>query len=52
MGTVQVTVDEDYAGPLTNLVEITTEEGAMGTASVTVSAGSTLYLPVVLRSFP
>jgi uncharacterized repeat protein (TIGR01451 family) len=30
-GTILVTVDEGYAGPLTNLVEVTTKEGATGT---------------------
>ena len=52
MGTVLVMVEEDYAGPLTNLVEVTTEEGVVGTASVTVRAGWAIYLPVVLRRFP
>jgi uncharacterized repeat protein (TIGR01451 family) len=52
MRTVVVTATEGYRGPLTNLVEVTTEEGAMGTASVTVTTGSTVYLPVVMRDFP
>jgi hypothetical protein len=52
MSTVPVTVDEEYVGPLTNQVEVMTDEGIVGTAGVTVSAGSTVYLPVVLRSFP
>ena len=49
-GMVLVTVDEDYVGPLTNLVEVTTDEGAIGEASVTVSTGSTVYLPLVVRN--
>jgi uncharacterized repeat protein (TIGR01451 family) len=51
-GTVLVTVDDGYVGPLTNLVVVTTKEGASGAASVTVYAGETIYLPVVTRNFP
>ena len=50
--TVVVTVEMGYAGPLINRVEVTTEEGAAGADSVTVSAGWTIYLPLVMRSFP
>jgi parallel beta-helix repeat protein len=49
MGTLLVTVDEGYAGPLTNLVEVTTKEGATGEGSVTVIASRRIYLPLVLR---
>jgi uncharacterized repeat protein (TIGR01451 family) len=52
MGTVVATVDEDYRGPLTNLVAVTTTERAMGEASVTVDVGWTIYLPLVMRNFP
>jgi uncharacterized repeat protein (TIGR01451 family) len=48
-GMILVTVDEDCVGSLANLVEVTTEEGAMGADSVTVRAGWTVYLPIVLR---
>jgi hypothetical protein len=51
MGTIVVTVDEGYAGPLTNLVEVTTEEGVTGGDSVTVVASRRLYLPLVVREF-
>jgi parallel beta-helix repeat protein len=49
MGTILVTVDESYEGPLTNLVEVTTEEGAAGEGSVTVVASRRIYLPLVMR---
>ena len=50
MGTILVTVNESYAGPLTNLVEATTEEGVTGDDSVTVIASRLIYLPLVMRS--
>ena len=46
------TVDEDYIGPLTNLVTVTTAEGARGEGSVTVDVGWTVYLPLVMRNSP
>jgi hypothetical protein len=49
MGMMLVTVDEDYVGSLTNLVEVTTEEGVVGEDRVAVIAGSPVFLPVVLR---
>jgi uncharacterized repeat protein (TIGR01451 family) len=49
MGTIVVTVDEDYVGSLTNLVEVTTEEGVVGEDRVAVIAGSPVFLPVVMR---
>jgi uncharacterized repeat protein (TIGR01451 family) len=51
MQQVVVTVDVGYEGPLTNVVQVTTEEGATGTDSVTVSAGRyKIYLPAVLKN--
>jgi uncharacterized repeat protein (TIGR01451 family) len=52
IGTVLVTVDEDTRSPLTNLVEVTTEEGAAGAASARVSTGSITYSPLVMRYWP
>lgn len=49
METVVVTVQEGYEGPLINLVEVTTKEGAAGKAIVIVNAYKT-YLPLVLRN--
>lgn len=48
--TVVVTVEMDYAGPLTNIVSVTTEEGAMGVYTktcnaVTVSPNQAPYTP-------
>jgi uncharacterized repeat protein (TIGR01451 family) len=51
MGTILVTVDEGHAGSLTNLVEVTTEEGATGEAVAIVNAQK-VYLPLMLGSFP
>jgi len=48
--TVVVTTEPGYAGWLTNVVQVTTIEGAMGADSITVYAGSyRIYLPLVLR---
>jgi uncharacterized repeat protein (TIGR01451 family) len=50
METVVVTVEMGYAGPLTNVVQVTTVEGATGATTVTVSAICyKVYLPLVLR---
>jgi uncharacterized repeat protein (TIGR01451 family) len=49
--TFAVTVELGYTGPLTNLVEVATEEGATGRAIVIVNAYK-IYLPLVVRSFP
>jgi hypothetical protein len=49
MGAILVTVDECRVGPLTNLVEVTTKEGATGEGSVTVIASRRIYLPLVMR---
>jgi uncharacterized repeat protein (TIGR01451 family) len=50
-GTVVVTVAEDYAGPLVNRVQVTTDEGATGVyvATSTVIKDS-IYLPLVVRN--
>ena len=48
METVVVTVEKGYEGPLVNLVEVTTGEGATGRAVIIVNAHRT-YLPLVLR---
>jgi uncharacterized repeat protein (TIGR01451 family) len=52
METVVVTVDLDYVGPLTNVVEVTTLEGAAGSDSVVSKAGWYCYLPLMLRTTP
>lgn len=51
-GTVVVTVEMDYVGPLTNVVKVTTEEGATGiyTEISTAIILHPVYLPVVLRN--
>ena len=49
METVVVTVEKGYHGPLINLVEVTTQEGATGRAIVIVNAHK-VYLPLVLRN--
>jgi uncharacterized repeat protein (TIGR01451 family) len=47
---VVVTVEMGYSGPLTNVVEVTTKEGATGAGSLTVSVVCYKnYLPLVLR---
>jgi uncharacterized repeat protein (TIGR01451 family) len=48
METVVVTVSQGYGGPLVNLVEVTTEEGAAGRAAAIVNAHR-VYLPLTLR---
>jgi uncharacterized repeat protein (TIGR01451 family) len=50
-GTIVVKVDESYVGRLTNLLEVTTEEGAADADSVTVIAGRPIYMPLVMREF-
>jgi hypothetical protein len=47
--TVVVTVEEDYAGVLTNVVEVTTDKGASGMYVETSMAGYRACLPLVLR---
>jgi len=50
--TVVVTAEVDYTGPLTNVVSVTTDEGASGTytkVSQVVTAYEYIYLPMVLR---
>lgn len=49
--TVVVTVNWGYDGPLTNVVEVTTQRWAAGTDSVTVTVTiNKLYLPLLFRS--
>lgn len=48
--TVTVTVEEDYTGMLTNVVQVTTDEGATSTAKATVCTNFCIYLPVVLKN--
>jgi uncharacterized repeat protein (TIGR01451 family) len=48
-----VTVETGFTGSLTNKVQVTTEEGAIGAASVTVCANSCItYLPVIIKNHP
>jgi hypothetical protein len=49
MGTIHVTVDPDADGPLSNLVEVTTMEGAAGSARAIVNPHR-VFLPLVLRA--
>jgi uncharacterized repeat protein (TIGR01451 family) len=46
---IATAVDEDCAGPLTNMVKVTTDEGLEGMASVTTRCGYFIHLPLVLR---
>ena len=47
-----VTVTEDYSGPLTNRVQVTTAEGARGSTSLTMYANAcTAVLPGDLREY-
>ncbi|MDY7076943.1 MAG: CehA/McbA family metallohydrolase, partial [Chloroflexota bacterium] len=50
---VVVTVEMDYAGPLTNVLQVTTSEGAMGVYTETSSAIVVypLLLPIVTRNY-
>jgi hypothetical protein len=50
--TVPVTVTAGYSGTLTNIVEVTTDEGPMGMDSVVVSSTASYktYLPVILKT--
>jgi len=48
--TVVVTVEMDRTGPLTNAVQVTTDEGPGGFTVETSMVGYGVYLPVVLRS--
>jgi uncharacterized repeat protein (TIGR01451 family) len=49
METVVVTVAKGYEGPLTNLVEVTTEQGATDRATAIANAYK-VYLPLILRN--
>jgi uncharacterized repeat protein (TIGR01451 family) len=48
---VVVTVEPGYIGPLTNVVEVTTDKGASGVFVETSWAGIRVYLPLALRNF-
>jgi uncharacterized repeat protein (TIGR01451 family) len=48
--TVVVTVEMGYAGPLTNVVQVTTEEGASGTYTETTESQVTPMLAVTKRA--
>jgi uncharacterized repeat protein (TIGR01451 family) len=48
-----VTVETGFTGSLTNKVQVTTEEGAIGVASATVCANSCItYLPTIIKNHP
>jgi uncharacterized repeat protein (TIGR01451 family) len=47
-----VTVETGYAGPLVNVVEVTTEEGATGAYTETSTSGYVIYLPIILKCCP
>ncbi len=49
--TEQVIVEAamDYVGPLTNVVNVTTDQGATGTAICVSTVNATVYLPLVMR---
>lgn len=50
---VVVTAETGYTGSLTNKVEVTTQEGLKGTASVTVCSNRCIsHLPLVLKKYP
>ena len=49
-GTVVVTVEMGYAGPLTNVVQVTSEEGASGTYTETTQSLVTPKLEVTKRT--
>jgi uncharacterized repeat protein (TIGR01451 family) len=49
---VIVTVEPGFTGSLTNKVQVTTEEGASSTSSVTVCANyCIIYLPTIFKNF-
>lgn len=51
-GTVVVTVAEDYAGPLTNVVQVTTDEGVTGVyVAMSTVLRDSIYLPLVVRNY-
>jgi uncharacterized repeat protein (TIGR01451 family) len=50
--TVVVTVEMGYVGPLTNVVEVTTKEGATGVYTETSHViARPIYLPLVMRNY-
>jgi uncharacterized repeat protein (TIGR01451 family) len=48
---IVVTVEVDHTGSLVNVVEVTSDQGATGTASY-ASMTPTIYLPLVMRRWP
>jgi uncharacterized repeat protein (TIGR01451 family) len=49
--TVVVIVEMGYTGPLTNVVQVTSDEGATDTYTCTVhTAGNEIYLPVIMKN--
>jgi len=51
---VAITVESDYAGPLTNVVYVASEEGAKGVYTHTVTVAEShvfVYLPLVIKSY-
>jgi uncharacterized repeat protein (TIGR01451 family) len=48
--TLLVTVEVGYLGPLTNILQVTTEEGATGAYTHTVLSMKGIYLPLILRN--
>jgi uncharacterized repeat protein (TIGR01451 family) len=49
--TIVVTTDVGYVGPLTNVLRVTTEEGATGVYTETSMCGHYIYLPLLLKSY-
>jgi uncharacterized repeat protein (TIGR01451 family) len=49
--TIVVTTDVGYVGPLTNVLRVTTEEGATGMYPETSMCGHCIYLPLLLKSY-
>jgi uncharacterized repeat protein (TIGR01451 family) len=49
---VVVTVELDYTGPLINVVQVRTEEGATGVYTETSASGYEIYLPLLMRQYP
>jgi uncharacterized repeat protein (TIGR01451 family) len=47
-----VTAEMGYIGPLVNVVEVTTEEGATGAYTETSTSGYVIYLPIILKCCP
>lgn len=50
--TVVVNVADETTSPLTNVVQVTTDRGATGMASVVSEVGRLVYLPLMIRRWP